>query len=119
MMIASNQHRDDSLCFELSMFRWLFGGQQHTVDPQKARALIKSGALLVDVRTPEEFAAGHAKNARNIPLDRLSQQLAELKGLGKPVVLVCASGARSGRATSLLRQQGIEAYNAGSWTNLK
>ncbi len=101
------------------MFRWLFGGQQHTIDPRKAHALIKSGALLIDVRTPAEFAAGHPKGARNIPLDRLERHIAELKQQGKPVVLVCASGARSGRATSLLRQQGIEAYNAGSWTNLK
>jgi rhodanese-related sulfurtransferase len=99
------------------MFRWLFGGG-HTVDPKQARSLIASGAVLIDVRTPEEFAAGHARGSRNIPLQRIDSAVGELKKLGKPVVLVCASGNRSGRATAFLRQQGIEAYNSGSWTNL-
>ncbi|GIV55044.1 MAG: hypothetical protein KatS3mg039_1562 [Candidatus Kapaibacterium sp.] len=101
------------------MFRWLFGGQQHAVDRQKARKLLQSGAVLIDVRTPGEFAAGHAAGSRNIPLEQLERHLSELAARGKPIVAVCASGARSGTAVAMLRRQGIEAYNAGSWTNLR
>lgn len=100
------------------MFRWLFGGNS-IISPQEAKRLIARGALFVDVRTPGEFAAGHVHGSRNIPLDRIEHHIEELKKTGKPVVLVCASGNRSGRAASILKSAGIEAYNAGSWVNLR
>jgi|DewCreStandDraft_5_1066085.scaffolds.fasta_scaffold00287_64 phage shock protein E len=99
-------------------FRWLFGGNS-TVSADEAKQLLAKGALLVDVRTPGEFAAGHVRGSRNIPLDQLPRHLDSLKKNAKPVVFVCASGNRSGRATAMATQVGIEAYNAGSWTNLR
>lgn len=78
------------------------------------KGLLEQGAVLLDVRTPGEFAQGHAKGAKNIPLQSLQQQIDKLKKQGKPVVAYCRSGNRSGMAANLLNQNGIEAYNAGS-----
>ena len=93
----------------MGLFGNLFGSSD---DAGKA---IEAGALKIDVRSKGEFANGHGKGWRNIPLDEVRSHAAELKKAGKPVVLCCASGVRSGRATSILKKEGIEAYNAGSW----
>jgi rhodanese-related sulfurtransferase len=65
-------------------------------------------AVLVDVCEPGEFAAQHASGARNIPLGSLqgSKDLPSNKAL--PVVLMCASGARSTRAVGILKGMGYE-----------
>ncbi|MBX2927057.1 MAG: rhodanese-like domain-containing protein [Saprospiraceae bacterium] len=78
------------------------------------KALKAQGALIVDVRTPEEFRADHLKGAVNIPLDRIRKEVAAFQKKKKPVILYCRSGNRSGMAKSMLRSAGIEAYNAGS-----
>lgn len=101
----------------MSFFQSLFGGgggggASTSVDGAKARELIKAGALLIDVRSPGEFAGGAVPGAKNIPVDQIGGRVAELK-VGKPVVLYCRSGARSGSATATLRAAGIEAYNLG------
>ncbi|MBL7964456.1 MAG: rhodanese-like domain-containing protein [Flavobacteriales bacterium] len=77
--------------------------------------LIREGAIIVDVRTPGEFAAGHPKGAVNIPLDRLVSGIVKLDK-SKTVITCCRSGARSGVATDLLRQNGFTAHNGGQWT---
>ncbi len=76
-------------------------------------AILEDGGLLIDVRTPVEFKSGHAKKSKNIPLSNLPNNIQQLKG--KKVVLVCKSGIRAAQAKNMLRKQGIEAYNAGSW----
>ncbi len=68
------------------------------------------GALLLDVRTPEEYAAGHVPGSRNIPLDCVGQ--AELDREA-PLFVYCRSGARSGQACSILRERGYDATNIG------
>lgn len=70
---------------------------------------------IVDVRTPAEFQGGHVAGSCNIPLQELNQRMDEIKSLGQPLLLCCASGNRSGMATHMLSQEGIECYNAGSW----
>ncbi len=82
------------------------------------KALAEQGALIVDVRTSGEFKGGHIKNAINIPVDSISSKANELKQKGKPVITCCASGMRSARAAAILKQNGIEAYNGGSWVAL-
>jgi rhodanese-related sulfurtransferase len=77
--------------------------------------LIRNGAILIDVRTPREYSGGCPKGATNIPLDKLGSKIKNIEKLKKPVVLCCASGMRSGQATSILKRNGIEAYNGGSW----
>lgn len=78
------------------------------------KALRAQGAIIVDVRTPQEFRDGHFKGAVNIPLDRIRNEAVALKKKQKPVILYCRSGSRSGIAKSILRAAGVEAYNAGS-----
>jgi phage shock protein E len=75
--------------------------------PSEARALVANGGALLDVRTPGEFAAGHLEGARNIPVDQLPARLGEVGPKETPVVVYCRSGARSGRAASLLRSAGF------------
>ncbi|WP_348683802.1 rhodanese-like domain-containing protein [Acidovorax soli] len=72
--------------------------------------------LVVDVRSPGEFAAGHVDGAINLPLDRLGADCAQaLPDKSTPLVLCCLSGTRSGMATQWLRQQGYEqVLNGGS-----
>ena len=72
-----------------------------------------SGATLVDVRTPEEFASGHAEGARNIPVDEVGARLAELPR-DKPVVVYCASGARSAQAAATLARAGYTVRDMGT-----
>ena len=81
--------------------------------------LIQEGAVIVDVRTPGEYSSGHVKNSINIPLDKINGKIDMLKKKNKPVVACCASGMRSGSATAILKRNGIEAYNGGSWTSVK
>lgn len=77
------------------------------VSPDKARALVASGARLVDVRSPGEFAGGHLAGALNIPVGELGDRVAEVGDKAKPVVLYCASGMRSASAAGILRRAGF------------
>lgn len=80
-------------------------------------ALAAAGAVFVDVRTPAEFASGSRPGSINIPLDTLGKRAAELDKT-KPVVLCCASGARSGIAAGILKGLGFkDVTNAGPWHN--
>lgn len=60
----------------------------------------------IDVRTPEEFAAGHAPRARNIPLDKLAESL-DLLRKNEPVYVICETGRRSKQASDILIQNGF------------
>ncbi|SNR41936.1 rhodanese-like domain-containing protein [Blastococcus mobilis] len=75
------------------------------VTPREAELLRQSGAVLLDVRTRQEFKAGHAPRSRNIPLDQLAGRLREVPA-HRRVITVCRSGARSARAAALLRNEG-------------
>ncbi len=70
---------------------------------------------IVDVRTSLEFSKGHAEGAVNIPMDELEERLEELKSMPRPVILCCASGARSEGACKFLKNRGVDCMNAGSW----
>lgn len=75
---------------------------------------IASGARIVDVRTPAEFKDGAYPGAINIPLAILPARMHELEPRSAPIVLYCASGARSGQAMRFLKQNGFtEVINAG------
>ena len=79
--------------------------------------LAARGAVFVDVRTPAEYASGSRPGSVNIPLDSLARRAAELDKT-RPIVLCCASGARSAAAAAILRQLGFaEVVNAGPWKN--
>lgn len=65
-------------------------------------------ALLLDVRTTEEFAQGHVDGAVNIPVQNLQTRLEEVGAKDKPVVVYCASGVRSARARRMLMEAGYQ-----------
>jgi rhodanese-related sulfurtransferase len=64
------------------------------------------GAMLIDVRDPHEWRAGHARGARHIPLAQLPGSLAQLPREA-PVYLICATGNRSRNAAAYLRKHGF------------
>jgi phage shock protein E len=75
---------------------------------------IASGARVIDVRTPAEFKDGAYPGAINIPLAMLPAHMQELEPRSAPIVLYCASGARSGQAMRFLKQNGFtDVTNAG------
>jgi rhodanese-related sulfurtransferase len=79
------------------------------VTPAQAFSLQKAGEVtLLDVREPDEWAEGHAAGAVHIPLGDLDP--ATVDG-SRPIVAVCGSGNRSGKATDLLRKAGIDVRN--------
>jgi len=89
------------------MFTRLFGRLSiPEVSPTEAQARQRAGALVVDVREPHEWRAGHIPGARLIPLDELPRRLAELDP-EQEIVLVCRSGNRSAQATLLLQRAGF------------
>ncbi len=88
-------------------------------DKADFKALLEDGAILLDVRTKQEYKQGAAANSINISLDSLNSNLSKLKK-DKPIIAVCASGMRSRSAVVLLRNKGFqEVYNGGSWFNFK
>jgi len=76
--------------------------------------LIKAGAKVIDVRSPEEFEDEHFPNAINIPVNIIQTRTAELGEKTDPLVLYCASGSRSAYAARVLSQAGFKkVVNAG------
>jgi rhodanese-related sulfurtransferase len=81
--------------------------------------LKKEGAIVLDVRSVREFEHGHAPGSVNIPLKYLQERLSELDR-AKPILVCCASGARSAEAEQMLKQAGFQqVHNAGPWTILR
>jgi phage shock protein E len=88
-------------------------GPFHDRDPALAKQLVDGGALLLDVRTPEEYAAGHLDGAINIDHAEVGARLDEIRkwadgDLHKPVVLYCRSGRRAGIVKQQLLDAGFE-----------
>jgi rhodanese-related sulfurtransferase len=88
----------------------IFRRPYRSVSAAQAAALAADGAILLDVREPYEWQAGHAPQARHIALSQVSRRAAELPR-GRAVVTVCRSGARSARAAALLARDGREVSN--------
>ena len=82
------------------------------------KALKENGAIIIDVRTPQEFDHGHIQGSKNIPLDKIQREVKTIKSFNKPIITVCKSGARSGMAKSILKSAGVEVYNGGAWNVL-
>lgn len=80
------------------------------VEADEAIALVRSGVALIDVRELSEWNAGHAPDARLIPLSELEQRVGELP-TDQRFLVVCHSGMRSMRATDFLVRGGLDAVN--------
>ena len=95
------------------LFRRRAGGARPSmseVTATEAAELSDHGALLIDVREPYEWAAGHAPAARHIPIGQLAQVVPELPGDAR-LIVVCRSGNRSAQATQMLTAAGLDAAN--------
>ncbi len=90
----------------------LFGGNTNVASIEQ---YLQNGAVVIDVRTIEEFEEGHVQGSKNIPLNTIGSHLDEIKNLNKPVITCCRSGARSGSAATILKQHGVDAINGGPW----
>ena len=87
------------------------------ISAKDAQVYLKSGALVIDVRTPGEFDSGHLPNAVNYPLDEIGNTLPRhVKDKNQVLLLHCHSGMRSGLAKKRLRALGYaNAFNLGSY----
>ncbi|MFG3283371.1 rhodanese-like domain-containing protein [Streptomyces sp. NPDC048111] len=92
----------------------------HTLGAGQARARLHE-LIVLDVRTPGEYATGHLPGALNVPLDHLKQALPSIRHAAErgDILVVCASGARSENACKSLAAQGVAtatlAGGTGAW----
>jgi len=95
-----------------SLLLWpvIQGAATAGLDPAGAVQLInREKAVVIDVCEPAEFAVGHVGGAKNIPLNDLEAKLAStVKNKSLPLILVCQTGARSGRAVAIAKKLGYE-----------
>ncbi len=92
------------------MFRLFTPLPEVDVDTVAAQHLTGTAPLLVDVREPDEYRAGHVKASRNIPLGSLAQRIGELP-TDAPVHVICRSGNRSAQAVRALNKAGLQTVN--------
>ena len=85
------------------------------IDLAAFAAAQSGGAVVIDVREPEEYVSGHVPGARLMPLGRLARHVAEMPP-GQRVYVICASGNRSKVAADLLARAGIEAVSVAGGT---
>lgn len=85
---------------------------------RKVKQALNNGAVVIDVRSPQEFDTGHFPNSKNIPLQSIGKEIKSLRNLNKDIIVVCASGMRSEKAKNLLVREGITCHNGGSWRYL-
>jgi len=96
-----------------------------TKDPAAARKLIAAGAVVIDVRTPGEFAEAHLPNATNLPLDTIGEHLTDVDKLvdgdkARAIVLYCAAGSRAAKAKRVLDDAGyLRVVNGGGLDDLR
>lgn len=83
------------------------------------KQMVQNGAIIVDVRTPGEFASGHIKGSKNIPLQSLSTGIKSIPK-DKAIITCCASGMRSANAKAQLKSMGYTTVeNGGGWSSLR
>lgn len=108
------------------MFIWpsiakLFSRTREVGVTEAVQLINRKDAVIVDVREPNEFKAGHIPNARNFPLAQIKERAKDLAKLkGKPLLLVCQTGARSAQACVDLQKDGFAeavtlAGGMGAW----
>ena len=94
-------------------------------DPAAARKLMAAGAVVIDVRTPDEYAGGHLPQATNIAVQDLPNRLPEVEKLvagdkARPIVLYCGAGSRAAKAKAALDAAGYSnVVNGGGLDDLR
>lgn len=87
-------------------------------DKSTIREKLNKGAILLDVRTKEEYNYGHIEGSINIPVSDIPNKLNKLDK-DKTIIAVCASGARSAQVVRYLKSKGFDSYNGGGWSSLR
>lgn len=106
-MLSLNFFKSSVTLIALTLSLTAFG-KSPSVDVAQGVVMQSQGALMIDVREPNEYAAGHAPGTQLIPLGQLERRLQELAAYkDKPVVLICRSGSRSGQAQELMAKAGF------------
>ena len=90
-----------------------------TKDNSAILQAMDKGAVIIDVRTPNEFRQGHIRGSKNIPVNEIRSKVEMIKKWNKPVITVCLSGGRSAAAKTVLASAGVEVYNGGPWSSLQ
>lgn len=87
-------------------------GHMHTpqLSAAEAVAMLREGAVLLDVRELEEWNAGHAPEATHIPMGELASRIGHVDR-SRPIIIICRTGRRSDHAAGALRNAGYDAYN--------
>ena len=110
------------ICFLLAVICMISGSLyscNQTKDKSELSKLIKEDAVLVDVRSSEEFAEGSVDGAINIPVDVLQDNIEKFPA-DKPIIVFCKSGNRAEKAIKILEENNIlDVVNGGSWQNVK
>ena len=96
----------------------LFGIFSQKDATSEIKEYLEKGAVVLDVRTQEEWDEGHSEGAKHIVLNTIPAEIETIKSFDKPVIAVCRSGARSGQATNFLKQNGVDVINGGPWQNV-
>jgi|694.fasta_scaffold49777_3 phage shock protein E len=95
--------------------------QMSQVSSDAAKQYLRKGAVVIDVRGPDEYASGHLPGTVNVPLGELSGRISKVSSDKNHVILLhCQSGGRSGMAAGTLKSLGYtNAYNLGSYSRAK
>ena len=96
----------------------LFGIFSQKKETNDVKEYLTKGAVILDVRTLEEWDEAHGKQAKHIVLTTVPLRLEEIRSWDKPIIAVCRSGARSSQATQFLVNNGLDAINGGPWQNV-
>jgi rhodanese-related sulfurtransferase len=86
------------------------------VDQRAFAAAFRGGAVVIDVREPHEYVAGHVPGAALVPMGRLSAAVPDLPR-DRPVYIICATGNRSLTAADFLARAGVDAWSVGGGTS--
>jgi rhodanese-related sulfurtransferase len=84
------------------------GGASKVSTNDAVQLINREKAVLIDVSEPAEYAAGHVAGSKSVPLGELEASTALPKNKALPLVVVCATGARAGRAVGTLKKLGFE-----------
>ena len=87
------------------------------VKPKKMSELLQSSVTVVDVRTAAEFMDGHCLESINVPMNEIEGRIDEIRKM-KNIVVVCASGIRSKKASRILKNHGVDCNDGGPWQGL-
>ncbi|MFK8061049.1 MAG: rhodanese-like domain-containing protein [Polaribacter sp.] len=96
----------------------LFGMFSQKDKSAEIKEYLEKGAVILDVRTKEEWDEAHINGAEHIVLSLIPLEIEQIKSWDKPVIAVCKSGGRSGQASQFLAQNGVDVINGGPWQNV-